>query len=370
MSASRDGRQRVLVIGGGEVTDSRLMDLLAAKSSYRPIIIARAGEQTAVPHRELRDCDATKTAEVGAALAGADVVVNCIAGSPRTIVAATKALCDAARRNPPRRIVHLSSMAVYGGAEGLVDEGSRPEPPLNAYARARIECETLVQQYVADGGDAVIIRPSCVFGPGSEPWASRIARLLVSRRLGDLGPLGDGLCNLIYVDDLVRLMIATLSAPGVSGETFNACADWPRPTWNDFLIRFARAIGATPVERITARRMRVEVGLLAPLLRGAALAAGRVGARQFVPEGMTPSFVRLLGQTITISGAKASARMGITHTPLDQAIDETAQWWRSRMAAADNRSMQVVPTVAAAQAFPAATFESSSHSAPGNEARR
>ena len=105
---------------------------------------------------------------------------------PRTIVAATKALCDAARRNPPRRIVHLSSMAVYGGAEGLVDESPR-RPPLNAYASARIECEALVQQYVADGGDAVIIRPSCVFGPGSEPWASRIARLLVSRRLGDLG---------------------------------------------------------------------------------------------------------------------------------------------------------------------------------------
>jgi nucleoside-diphosphate-sugar epimerase len=369
MSASPDGRQTVLVIGGGEVTDSRLMDLLAAKSSYRPIIIARAAGQAAVPHRELRNCDATKTTEVGAALAGADVVVNCIAGRPRTIVAVTKALCDAARRNPPRRIVHLSSMAVYGGAEGLVDEGSRPEPPLNAYARARIECETLVQQYVADGGDAVIIRPSCVFGPGSEPWGSRIARLLVSRRLGDLGRMGDGLCNLIYVDDLVRLIIATLSEPGLSGETFNASADWPRPTWNDFLIRFARAIGATPVERITARRMRVEVELLAPLLRGAALLAGRVGAGRFVADGMTPSFVRLLGQSITISGAKASARMGITHTPLDRAIDETAQWWRSRMTAED-RSMRIMPRVAAAQAFPAATVESSSRSAPGNEARR
>ena len=256
MSAGRDGRQTVLVIGDGEVTDARLMDLLAATSSYRPILLARTVGRNAVPLRELRNCDATKTAEVAAALAGVDLVVNCIAGNPRTIAATTKALCDAARRNPPRRIVHLSSMAVYGGAEGPVDEGSRPEPPLNAYARARIECEALVQQYIADGGDAVIIRPSCVFGPGSEAWASRIARLLLSRRLGDLGRLGDGLCNLIHVDDLVGLMIATLSAPNVSGETFNASADWPRPTWNEFLIRFARAIGATPVERITARRMQ------------------------------------------------------------------------------------------------------------------
>ncbi len=118
------------------------------------------------------------------------MVVNCIAGNPHTILATTKALCDAARRNPPRRIVHLSSMAVYGGAEGLVDEETRPAPPLNAYATARIECEALVLKYVADGGDAVIVRPSCVFGPGSETWASRIARLLCARRLGRPRKLG------------------------------------------------------------------------------------------------------------------------------------------------------------------------------------
>ena len=212
------------------------------------------------------DHEATKTADIATALAGVDMVVNCIAGNPRTILATTKALCDAARRNPPRRIIHLSSMTVYGGAEGLVDEETRPEPPLNTYAKARIECEALVREYVADGGDAVIVRPSCVFGPGSEPWASRIARLLSARRLGDLGSLGDGVCNLIHVDDLVALMIAMLSASDVSGETFNASADWPRPTWNEFLIRFARAIGATPVERISARRMQVEVKLLAPLV--------------------------------------------------------------------------------------------------------
>jgi nucleoside-diphosphate-sugar epimerase len=347
------------------------MDLLTLTPSYRPILLTRAVGQSPLPHGEPRNCDATKTAEVAAALAGVDLVVNCTAGSPRTIVVTTKALCDAARRNPPRRIVHLSSMAVYGGAEGIVDERSAPVPPLNAYARARIECEALVQQYITDGGNAAIIRSSCVFGPGSETWGSRIARLLLSRRLGDLGRLGDGLCNLIHVDDLVGLIIATLSASDASGETFNASADWPRPTWNDFLIRFARAIGAIPVERITARRMRVEVGLLAPLLRGAALAAGRVGAGRFIPDEITPSFLRLLGQNITVSGAKASAIMGITHRPLDQAIDETAQWWRSQMAsAAGDRSVQDMPTASDSQEVPSAAFESASRSAAANEARR
>ncbi|HSZ88981.1 MAG TPA: NAD-dependent epimerase/dehydratase family protein [Acetobacteraceae bacterium] len=368
MPAIGDAMQTVLVIGGGEITDARLMGALAAHPDYTGIILGRTISRD---NGSLRNHDATKTADIATALAGVDMVVNCIAGNPRTILATTKALCDAARRNPPRRIVHLSSMTVYGGAEGLVDEQTRPEPPLNTYARARIECEDLVRKYVADGGDAVIVRPSCVFGPGSEPWASRIARLLSARRLGDLGSLGDGVCNLIHVDDLVGLMVAMLSASGVSGETFNASADWPRPTWNEFLIRFARAIGATPVERISARRMQAEVKLLAPLLRGAALAAGRVGAGRLVPDAMTPSFVRLLRQNITVSGAKLATRLDITHTPLDRAIDETAEWWRSRQTAAANEpATQVSRGATASCPHSAAMFRSVSRPTPDNEVGR
>jgi nucleoside-diphosphate-sugar epimerase len=142
--------------------------------------------------------------------------------------------------------------------------------------------------------------------------------------------LGDGICNLVHVDDLVAIMIAALSAPAVVGETYNATADWPRPTWNELLVRFARAIGATPVERISARRMAFEVKVMAPVLRAAAMAAGRVGAGGLIGDAMTPSFVRVLGQRITVSAAKTSARFGITHMPLEQAIDETARWWNFR----------------------------------------
>jgi nucleoside-diphosphate-sugar epimerase len=329
-----DSREAVLVVGAGEYMATRLISALAPHSSYRPIPLVDGTAHAAWADLEVRHCNAAKSAELTNVLEGVDLVVNCVAGKPGTILATTKALCDASRRNPPRRIVHISSMAVYGGASGQVEEATRPEPPLNPYARARIECEALVRQYVADGGDAVIIRPSCIFGPGSEPWAGRIARLLLSRRLGDLGALGDGLCNLVHVDDLVAIMIATFSAPDVAGETLNATADWPRPTWNEFLIRFARAIGATPVERISERRIQVEVKLLAPLLRGAALAAGPVGAGRFIPDAMTPSFVRTLRQHITVSAAKTSAMLGIAHMPLDQAIDETARWWNSRRSGA------------------------------------
>ena len=311
MSNGTAGKQTVLVVGGGEFIDTRLTRALSDSALYEPILLPT--------HADLE-----------AALPKAAMVVNCVARRPRTIFAVTQALCDAARRNPPRRIVHLSSMAVYGGTTGVVDEATELQAPQNDYARARIESEALIQKYVADGGDAVMIRPTCMFGPESEPWVSRIARLLVSRRLGDLGPLGDGICNLIHVDDLADLIILLLSATNVTGEIFNANADWPRPTWNEFLIRFAHAIGATPIPRISALRLRGEVKLVAPLLRGTALVASRVGAGNIVPDAMTPSFVRTLGQAITVDSTKASARLGMRYRSLDEMISEAAQWWRAQ----------------------------------------
>jgi nucleoside-diphosphate-sugar epimerase len=333
MSTSDNGRRAVLVIGAEEFIASRLTDILASNSSYRAITPMRIATRNASPHHEIRHCDVTRADHMVRALDGVDTVVNCISGAPQSIIGTTKALCEAARRNPPRRIILVSSMAVYGGALGIVDETTKPEPPLNGYAKARIESEALVQQYVTDGGDAVIIRPSCIFGPGSEPWAARIARLLTSRRLGDLGELGDGVCNLVHVDDLANMIITMFSASGVSGETFNASADWPRPTWNEFLSRFARAIGATPVERLSARRLQVEVKILAPLLRGIALIANPLRAGRSIPDAVTPSLVRLFRQDITVSSAKARDRFGITHVPLDAAIDTTAHWWSSRQPA-------------------------------------
>jgi nucleoside-diphosphate-sugar epimerase len=324
------GLQTVLVIGTDEYVATRLIGALAAGKSYRPILLTDRPAHGAVSQSESRHCDLEDLAGLANALKGVDYVVSCLGGRPTSFVATSKALCDAARRNPPRRIVHLSSMTVYGGASGPVDESAGAQPPLNPYAKARIECEALVNSYIADGGDAVIVRPTCIFGPGSEAWAGRIARLLVARRLGDLGALGDGICNLVYIDDLVSIMIAALSAPAVAGQTFNATADWERPTWNEFLVRFARAIGATPVERISERRMRFEVKLLAPALRAAAVAAGRVGAGRFIPDAITPSFARVLGQRVAISAVKTQARFGITHMPLEQAIDQTAGWWNSR----------------------------------------
>jgi nucleoside-diphosphate-sugar epimerase len=303
----------VLVLGASGFIGTRLVQALAADPGYRPIAASR---------RDGLSLDATKLPAVLAALKDADYVVNCIAGPPGTMIAATQVLCDAARASPPLRIVHLSSMAVYGAATGLVREDHAPVAPTGAYGEAKIACETIIRRYVADGGDAVILRPTCVFGPGSPQWTTRIAALLRAGRLGDLGPAGDGCCNLACIDDLVAGVIRALSAPDVSGRAFNISSA-AYLTWNEFLTRFAIALGATPVRRLSDRTLRLESKLLAPARRIADIGLRKVG--KSAGPAITPSLLALMQQDIRIDCTAAVAALALPQTSVQAMIAAAVQ---------------------------------------------
>jgi nucleoside-diphosphate-sugar epimerase len=287
----------VLVLGASGFIGSRVVAALAHSPIYRPVAASR---RSAFP------VDATNFEALRAALRDVHVVVNCIAGNERTLLRSTQALCDAARFCPPRRIVHLSSMAVYGSATGLVAEDHAPVEPVSGYGRAKIECERIVQKYVDDGGDAVILRPTCVFGPGSPQWTTRLARLLRAGRIGDLGSAGDGCCNLAFIDDVVAAIVQALDA---SNGTFNISSSSDL-TWNEFLIAFGRALGATPIRRISPRTLRAETKFLAPVRRIAAMAV-----KSPATEAITPSLAALWRQDIRIDCAAAQAALALPQTP-------------------------------------------------------
>jgi nucleoside-diphosphate-sugar epimerase len=298
-------RKLVLVLGASGYIGSRVVAALSSSPIYRPVAASRRSGLTV---------DATNTEAVRAALRDIDCVVNCIAGNDRTMVRAAQALCEAARFSPPRRIIHLSSMAVYGAATGTMHENHVPVAPISGYGQAKIECERIVQKYVDDGGEAVILRPTCVFGADSPQWTTRMARLLKARRIGDLGTAGDGCCNLAYIDDLVAGIVTALSAPDIAGKVFNVSSS-AELTWNEFLIAFAKALGATPVRRVPQRILRIETKLLAPVRKIAAIAV-----RSPATEAITPSLAALWQQDIRIDCSAAETALALPRTPVDRMI--------------------------------------------------
>ncbi len=322
----RDQDQTVVVIGANGFVGRRVMQHLAACDGLRPIAAAR---RAAAGDPAVRICDAGDAASVAAAVAGASYAVNCVAGDAATMLAATRNLCAAAKAAGLRRIVHISSMSVYGDATGLVDEARTLDGSGGWYAEAKVACETIVQDFAAAGGQAVILRPGCIHGPRSDQWTGRIGRLLQRRRVGDLGAAGDGVCNLVHVDDVAAAVVAALQRPDAAGEAFNL-GDPSPGTWNAYFVRFAQAIGATPVHRVSARWLKMETKALAPLLKIGQIAAGRVGLGPLVPDPLPRSLLSLWQQDIQLDHRKADALLGFPRMPAEAALASAAAWFTTR----------------------------------------
>ncbi len=290
-------RQRVLVLGAEGFLGRRLMQTLEGAF--------------AAPHR----------AKLQAALASSDAVVNAVQGSPAKIAGTAAALYDLTALLPGLpRIVHVSSMTVYGAAEGIVDENDTLRADLGEYSSAQLAAERRAAAYA----NCVILRPGCEYGPACPDWSERIARLLIARRLGDLGAAGDGLCNLIYIDDLADAVAAALRLPDVAGQAFNLAMPSP-PTWNEYFGRFARALGAVPLKRISHRRLRLETQVFAAPLRVGQILARRTGLREsLMPTAISPSLVRTCCQEIHLNSCKAQEILGLEWTPLTLGLQRAA----------------------------------------------
>jgi nucleoside-diphosphate-sugar epimerase len=297
---------RVLIHGADNFIGQRLRAALLGGEWAEPVAVA-SGDQ-----RALR-------AQIGTA----DALVHCVAGGAAAIgrhAAVFYAALASVARQP--RVVHLSSMTVYGSANGTVDETSPLRADLGAYARSQLTAEALARGHA----DSVILRPGAEYGPTCPYWSGRIARLLRAHRLGDLGAAGDGTCNLVYIDDLVAVITAALRAPDIAGEAFNVAAA-EKPTWNDYFVQYALALGAVPVRRIGARRLRIESQLLAAPLKLAELAAGAAGVRHLAAPPVPSSLLRLCRQEISLAVGKAERLLGAHWTPLGEGLRAAAAYF-------------------------------------------
>ena len=254
-------------------------------------------------------------------LAGVQAVFNGTMGSPAAIAATARALYGALGRiGADVRVVHLSSMTVYGSLRGEALETAAMRTDLGAYGAAQVDAELLASQY----RHSVILRPGCEYGPRCAQWSERIARLLCSHRLGDLGAAGDGVCNLLFVDDLLKAILASLRVQGIDGHRFNLAMRSP-PTWNEYFVQLGRALGAVPISRIGGRRLRLETKLFAPPLKAMELIERRLrGQSRATPPPITPSLLNLCNQDITLNVERAEAAFDLAWTPLSEGLRQSA----------------------------------------------
>jgi nucleoside-diphosphate-sugar epimerase len=306
---------KVLVLGGTGYIGARLVALLSQAEGMTPIAASRRA-----------GVDTLHLASMKRALQGVDAVVNCVAGAAEAISQGARVLVQAAQQSGHPRIVHLSTMSVYGALEGEVTEGSPRDPSIGWYAKAKCEAEDVIADY--DGG-VVMLRPGCVWGPGSELWVGRMGRLLRAGRLGDLGAAGDGWTNLVALDDVCAAIAASLriaTPPGLP-RVFNLAAP-DSPRWNDYFVDLALAIGATPVPRLSARRVKLDAKLLGPPLKVLEIVAKKTGRdTRALPDVLPPGLLGVFERHLHLRSELAERELGVAWTPYERVLRESAAWF-------------------------------------------
>ena len=119
-----------------------------------------------------------------------------------------------------RRLVYLSSTAVYGDHDGGDIDGHTPVSPLSARGQRRLDAELAVRIACADlSRECAILRLPGIYGPGRT--------LLPRMKSGDYRLVGGGhrRSNRVHVDDAAAAVLALLSADSFTQPAYVAADD-------------------------------------------------------------------------------------------------------------------------------------------------
>ena len=178
---------------------------------------------------ELRG-DVRDQARVADLVAGADVVVHAAAALPirasrdaiRSVnVAGTENVLRAAHHAGARRVVFISSTAVYGVPEKHPIEEDDPLVGVGWYGESKIDAEALCRVAAVE---TTIVRPKTFFGPERlGVFEILFDWIREGRRIYVLGK-GHNRYQLLAVEDLVDALLQAATLPEAAHETFNVGA--------------------------------------------------------------------------------------------------------------------------------------------------
>jgi nucleoside-diphosphate-sugar epimerase len=261
-----DERRRVLVTGAGGFIGGRVVEVLLETGWGEPVAAVRRWS-TAVrigryPVTPIR-CDLLDPATVRAAVEDIDLVVHCAVGDREATVQGTANLLSAAGEAGVRRVLHLSTVDVYGRGTGRLDESTPLVRTGRAYGDAKIEAEETCREWMTRGLDVVILRPSIVYGPFSDSWTLEFGQRLAGGSWLLPREACQGTCNLLHVDDLVRAVLLAAEAPDAPGRAFNVNGP-DRPTWQEYVEALNAALGLPPLELPSPSTSRVRSTVVEP----------------------------------------------------------------------------------------------------------
>jgi nucleoside-diphosphate-sugar epimerase len=322
-----------VVTGATGLLGSHIAEQLVARGERVRALVRQSSDTTFLKQlgvelvtADLQDADATRRA-----ITGADTVVHAAArvgdyGSwqqfQEQVIDATRNVVAACRAASVGRLLHVSSVAVYGHPRPHPEPFTEEETfgqrlrIWDYYCRAKMQAEEAARHF---GPGLTVVRPSWIYGPRDR---NSFPRLMSALRGGWVKILGSGAnrLNIVYAGDVAEGAILAANHEGARGQAYHLCSDGDI-TQRDFLDALTDALVMPRV----SRHVPVTVAYVGGF-------CGEVTSRIFrwkrAPY-ITRYSVSLVTRPVRFSSAKAQSQLGWQPRvgPLE-GMRRTLDWFR------------------------------------------
>jgi nucleoside-diphosphate-sugar epimerase len=322
----------VVTGASGQLGSNIVQQLRQAGQPVRAIV--RPGSDTTFLRSagaEIATGDLKDKSSLAAAFAGAKVVYHAAArvsdwGPWDTFrdeaVMSTTNVVDACTAAGVDRLLHVSSISVYGHPKLKPGDRIREDSPLGQgfwmwdyYPRAKLLAEEIAWTFPR----VTVVRPSWIYGPRDRVTIPRVIPALLENRVPIIGA-GSNLLNIIYGADVARGCILAADHPGALGQAFNLCSEG-EITQRDLIDTLTDALSLPRVKKKVPYALAIRFAWLkevwAKLLHSTK------------PPTITRRAIYLIGRPTMYDISKARTQLGwAPEVKIREGIEKALAWYR------------------------------------------
>lgn len=246
-------RPRLAILGASGFVGSTLCERLirSREFDFRPLVhsFANTSRLARFP-LELVPVDVLSPNQIKAGLEGCDVVVNLSRGNPMQMAATMKNILHAAQKARVKKIIHISSISIYGSNPRPESrDESAPPTPDEGYGQGKLAQDELVLRLHRRGLPGILLCPANIIGPYSAFILGAVRNLR-----GDQVALvedGETPTNHVHVENVVEAILAAARSDRGWGERYFVNQEEPI-SWKRFYEDLMNILGLEgPLPRVT-----------------------------------------------------------------------------------------------------------------------